>query len=336
MQKFKYLFYLLAAVLLTGCGQTVIETLHVPDPPDPSAPGVGSTIVILPFADYSSKDVISGAYRRNLTVTEAMTDRLVANGFGIAVQEDIFGYLVDESIISIADYDGASNTSLSSELNSIEWSNEMKSLLHGYLMEETVRTASISVESSPGAHALDQQAIAKIGRKFQADYVVRGRILEYKTRDEASWAPWKKGIIPFVIGGTNRVFNGYASSDAYDQRNEAITGAILGGIIGYNNAGWPWADDKTILGMTDGSANALFWAGAGAGLGVMFLIQVVKLTRLQFNSVSGYRKHLRETLSGPTESGFLYLLKPFSLTSNTIHSLTLPLRKVSTHLSLTL
>ena len=33
--------------------------------------------------------------------TEAMTDRLVANGFGIAVQEDIFGYLVDENIISI-------------------------------------------------------------------------------------------------------------------------------------------------------------------------------------------------------------------------------------------
>jgi hypothetical protein len=267
MQKFKYLFYLLAAVLLTGCGQTVIETLHVPDPPDPSAKGAGSTILILPFADYSSAEVISGAFRRNLTVTEAMTDRLVSNGFGIAVQEDVFGYLVDEEIISIASYDGPSNTSLSSELNSIEWSNEMKSLLHGYLMEETIRTANISVESSPGTHALDQKAIAKLGRKFQADYVVRGRILEYKTRDEGSWAPWKKGIIPFVIGGTNRVFNGYASSEAYDQRNEAITGAILGGIIGYNNAGWPWADDKTILGMTDGSANALFWAGAGAGLG---------------------------------------------------------------------
>lgn len=266
MQKLKILVYLLAAALLVGCGQTVVETLHVPEGPSPNAPGSGMRIVILPFADYSSDQAVAGAYRRNLTVTEALTDRLVANGFGTAVQEDVFGYLVDEEIIKLANYDGASNLSISTELNSFEWSDTMKSILQGYLYDGTVRTASISVASAPGTHALNDGELARIGRKFQADYIVRGRILEYKTRDEASWAPWKKGLLPFALGGTNRIINGYASSDAYDQRNQQILGAIIGGVAGYN-ASWPWPDGKTVIGMSPGDGNTIFWGAVGAGLG---------------------------------------------------------------------
>jgi hypothetical protein len=106
-----------------------------------------------------------------------------------------------------------------------------------------------------------------MGRRFNADYIVRGRILEYKTRQEASWAPWKKGVLPFVNGGTNRILNGFASSDAYDERNEALTGMLLGGIIGYNYTTWPWDDGQTFFGMADGTANTVTWAAVGAGLG---------------------------------------------------------------------
>lgn len=264
MRKFKYILCLLSVVLLTGCGQTVVETLHVPDSPDPSGPGKGQTVVILPFADYTSADELEGAYRRNIAVTEAMTDRLVANGFGMAVQEDIFAYLVDENIINIASYDGNSSSSLSDELNN-EWSDLMKSHLQGYIKSQNMHSSSIS--DSPGTHALSKKALAKMGREFHADYIVRGRILEFKTRQEATWAPWKKGLLPFINGGTNRIINGFASSDAYDERNEALTGMMIGGIIGYNNATWPYDDGQTFFGMADGTANTVIWAGAGAALG---------------------------------------------------------------------
>ncbi len=266
MRKLKYVLYLLSAVLLMGCGQTVVETLHVPDPPDPNAPGVGRTIIILPFADYTSSDSIAGAYRRNLSVTEAITDRLVANGFGMAIQEDVFGYLVDKNIINLVSYDGSNTESLSVEMNN-NWSNLMKSHLQEYITDQKRMHSGKSITETPGTHAIDQKAIAKMGRKFNADYIVRGRILEYKTRQEATWAPWKKGLLPFVNGSTNRILNGFASSDAYDARNEALTGMLLGGIIGYNNATIPWDGGQTFFGMSDGMANTVFWAGVGSGLG---------------------------------------------------------------------
>lgn len=263
MRKVKFLFYVLSAVMLMGCGQTVVETLHVPDAPNPTAPGSGRTILILPFADYTAADSLASAYRRNLTVTEALTDRLVAKGFLMAVQEDVFGYLVDEKIINLANYDASTTENLSAELRN-DWSDAMKYELQQYINLQKQQQEQ-TVSGSPGTHAITPIELAKMGRHFNADYVVRGRILEYKTRQEPTWAPWKRGILPVISGGSNRILNGFASSDAYDERNEALTGMLIGGIIGYNYTTWPWNDGQTFFGMADGSANTVFWAGAGAG-----------------------------------------------------------------------
>lgn len=265
MQKFKFALYLLSAVLLMGCGQSVVETLHVPDSPNGTAQGRGQTIIILPFADYTSSDDLAGAYRRNLSVTEALTDRLVAKGFNMAIQEDVFGYLVDEHIINVVNYEGNNTESLTAELGG-DWSDVMQNELQRYIQLQKMPSGK-SVSGSPGTHAITPNAIAKMGRRFNADYIVRGRILEYKTRQEATWAPWKKGVLPFVNGSSNRILNGFASSDAYDERNESLTGMLFGGIIGYNYAEMPWNQDQTFLGMVDGSANTVTWAGVGAGLG---------------------------------------------------------------------
>ena len=265
MQKFKFALYLLSAVLLMGCGQSVVETLHVPDSPNGTAQGRGQTIIILPFADYTSSDDLAGAYRRNLSVTEALTDRLVAKGFNMAIQEDVFGYLVDEHIINVVNYEGNNTESLTAELGG-DWSDVMQNELQRYIQLQKMPSGK-SVSGSPGSHAITPNAIAKMGRRFNADYIVRGRILEYKTRQEATWAPWKKGVLPFVNGSSNRILNGFASSDAYDERNESLTGMLFGGIIGYNYAEMPWNQDQTFLGMVDGSANTVTWAGVGAGLG---------------------------------------------------------------------
>jgi len=261
MRKLKYVLYLLAVVLITGCGrgQTVVETLHVPDAPN--GPGEGQTMVILPFADYSYADTIDGAYRRNTAVIEAITDRLVSNGFGMAIQEDVFGYLVKENIINIIPYDEHSTASLSDEMNS-DWSGHMKDILKGYIQDQKMHSGK-TVSASPGTHALDQNAVAKIGRKFNADYIVRGRILEFKTREESTWDIKKKGLLPFVFGGTSQALNGFARSDKYDEWGHMLMPATLGAIIGYDSS---MSLNSTVL---DGAASAVVWGTVGAGLGHM-------------------------------------------------------------------
>jgi hypothetical protein len=268
MQKFKYLLYLLSAVLVMGCGQTVVETLYVPDAPDPNAPGNGQTIVVLPFADYTYADSLAGAYRRNLSISEAVTDRLVSNGFGLAIQEDVFGYLVAEKIISVAPYDEHNTTSLSEELNN-EWSDVMKNQLRGYIQNQKMHSGK-TVSESPGVHALNQAAVAKMGRKFNADYIVRGRILEFKTREEHTWAPWKKGLLPFITGTTSQAMNGFARSDTYDEWGQMLAGGTWGALLG-NAAGVPFNPDSgnTLFGMSGTMSNTVFWGAAGMVAGNM-------------------------------------------------------------------
>jgi len=265
MNRLKYLVIGILALIMAGCGQTVVETLKVPEGAGPNAPGSGKSIVILPFADYSYADSLASAYRRNLTVTESLTDRLLVNGFSTPIQEDVFKYLVDEDIISLVAYEETVSSTLTDELSG-EWSNEMKSIINQNIAEQRASQKQ-KVAASPGTHGLTEKTVRKIGRRFNADYVVRGRILEYKTRQDPSWAPWKKGILPFVIGGTSQIAYGFAGSDSYDEWNQMAAGAALGGLIGYQTV-WPF-DGSTLFGASSATSNAIFWGAAGAGLGKM-------------------------------------------------------------------
>lgn len=266
MQRLKYLLVGVIAVILTGCGQTVIETLSVPEAPGFNAPGTGQTVVVMPFADYSTGDDIESAFRRSMIITESLTDRFSANGFALPIQEDVFQFLVAENVIALASYEGSSSTSLSYELDG-DWSPTMKSELQRYIDMQNVELRNEAVKS-PGTHGLNTKTIAKIGRKFDADYVVRGRILEFKTRDEANWAPWKKGILPFINNGANQIFFGFADSGEYDLKNNKITGGAVGARIGYASANWPYEEGQTILGTSGGdTANAILWGAVGYLLG---------------------------------------------------------------------
>jgi TolB-like protein len=265
MKRLKALVIGILALSLAGCGQTVVETLNVTDGPAPNAPGAGKGIVILPFADYSQGNLQS-AQRRNMVITETLTDKLIGNGFGLPIQEDVFDFLIDEQIIQVATYNHADTTSLSNELQSDDWSQAMLSQIRRY-KDQVENEVSQQQSNSPGTHGLTSRKVAKIGRHFGADYIVRGRILEFKTRDEATWAPWKKGLLPFVNGGANRIINGFASSDEYDERNEALTGSLIGGIIGYNSGTFPFGGGDSIFGLSNSSSNAIAWSAGGDGIG---------------------------------------------------------------------
>jgi TolB-like protein len=267
MERLKFLVIGILAITLAGCGQTIVETLNVPEAPGFDAPGKGRSVVILPFADYSNAGNLESAYRRNIAVTEALTDRLSANGFTMPVQEDVFQYLVDEGVINFIPYEETKSVSMVNELSN-EWSDVMKDEIRRYISEQN--TTSGVGASSPGTHALTTNAVAKIGRTFKADYILRGRILEYKSRQDPGWEPWKKGILPFINGGTSRIMFGFASSDLYDEWNSQITGAVYGARIGYEHSNWPWEEDdgETIFGMSSGDdANAILWGSIGSELG---------------------------------------------------------------------
>lgn len=267
MKRLHYALVGLMVLLLTGCGQTVVETLQVPQKVSDNAPGKGKTIVILPFADYSYADSISAAHRRDMAITESLTDRLITNGFKLPIQEDVFAYMVDQSIINLVAYEQNNSVSLNNELGG-EWSDVMKDQIRDYISEQQSQRDN-QVAASPGTHGLTEQAVAKIGRKFHADYIIRGRILEFKTRQEHTWAPWKRGILPFISGTTSQIAFGFADTEQYDNWNNMISGGTWGGIIGHNVNG-PWDSDggDSILGISGSQdANTIFWGAVGANLG---------------------------------------------------------------------
>lgn len=268
MKYCRYLLYGLLALLVSGCGQSVKESLKV-QPAQKSMAGADKSIVILPFADYSYADDLETAYRRSLLITENLTDQLVSNSFHVPVQEDVFGYLASQKIINIAAYENQKNSYIEDELRG-EWSPAMKAELQRYIDLNNSRDNSKPVLDSPGTHGLTQHEVIKIGRQFNADYVVRGRIVEYKTRQDPTWNPMQRGWLTFTTGASSQLTFGSASAEQYDMIGNMVTGAFWGGLLG-SSLTWPWDPakaDQTILGVTGGrSANTIFWGGTGAALG---------------------------------------------------------------------
>lgn len=260
--------------LLAGCGRTTVETVMTPDEYSDNS-GKGRTAVILPFADYSEGDRISSAFRRHLLISESLTNSLVSRGFGTPVPEDVFQYLVEQKIINVAPYgkDDVRFSSLASELEDPDWSEVMKSKLNEYMKAQQAYQAGGKnpAADSPGTHGLTDQEVVKVGRRFGADYIVRGRILEFRTRQEHTWDPRKRGLLPFVIGSTSRMAFGFADSTEYDNLGNVVAGSAWGAVIG-NNADWPWdADDsKGFFGISGGKgANTIAWSMLGGAAGEM-------------------------------------------------------------------
>ena len=266
MNRLKYLILgILALIMAGGCGQTVVESLKVPEGAGPNAPGSGKSVVILPFADYSFADSLTSAHRRNMQVTEAVTDNLVASGFATSVQEDVFRYMIDKNLISLVAYEETHSQSLRNELSN-QWSSKMKSIIRSNI-SEMQSVADKGAVSAPGTHGLDENTIRQLGRRFNADYVVRGRILEYKTRQDPSWEPWKKGFLPFIFQGTSRIAMGFAGSEEYDRYGQMAAGATYGALIGYQTV-WPF-DGDSFFSASSATSNALVWGAVGAALGDM-------------------------------------------------------------------
>jgi hypothetical protein len=268
----RFFLYGFLALFVSGCGSghSVTETLHIPD--TPTAGNVcttDKTVVLLPFADYSSGDDIISVYERSLSISEALTDRFVDKGFKLPVQEDVTQYLVDTNIIRLPPQDRSAK--LKKELDG-EWSDVMKGEFEKWIEADRIQTAAsgggaANPDNAPGVHGLDKMSIAKLGRRFNADYIVRGRIIEYNMQKEHTWDLRKKGILPFIMNGTTQAAFGFAETKDYDNLNNIALWGLAGALIGYN-AGTPVDSNTGTLNAGDYPTawNTVIWGLGGAGL----------------------------------------------------------------------
>lgn len=202
LNSFRLVVISFLLLLVTGCGTTVYEkTSLVPEAPY-NAVGKGKTVAVLPFVDYSDSDYDT-AIRRNIVISEAVMDQLSLNGFDFPVQEDVFRYLQEQGVILTSQ----KNTYMRAEMNSGEWSSEMQDYISDKVLSISDDTATIG---------LTNKEIAKIGKNFKADYILRGRIIEYKERQDPSWDPIKRGFLSVIVEGTSRFLVGFADVDSYD------------------------------------------------------------------------------------------------------------------------
>ena len=172
------------ALIAGGCSQTVSEKLHVPTEA-PTQLACPKTVVVLPFADYFYTDDIRTGLVRNSIVMEYLVDRLVAKGVDVPVQEDVLQYLKDKEIVTLLPPDEGmrrSNTeSLAWELTG-DWSGPMKDEIKREIALEAGRSLNddkAKLLNAPGIYSLDRGSIQELGDFFRADYLVRGRIIEY-------------------------------------------------------------------------------------------------------------------------------------------------------------
>ena len=286
--KLKYIAFVVVMVLMSvACGQVTKETLS-PVPTDRIASS-GKSVVIMPFADYTPDSSPELYWRRNLLVNEALEDEFARYGLMTALEEDVVEYLLDEHIIEPPEVffaDTPNNNYMRSEIDSGDWSAAMvKELQYAITRneelenEEKKQKAKDNGTSGSALHiSLSSQEVAKIGDFFGADYIVRGRLIEFeKGVAKDDFNPFHVGMLPFFFNSSQRLLFGLAKSENYELMDKMAIGGIVGSAFGSANKNFPFDEKKdtetsghplfgaTTTSITDYHAlNTALWGVAGA------------------------------------------------------------------------
>lgn len=255
---------LLAAALFASCGTTKVDSIH---PMVRTASfGEGKKIVILPFADYTPSDSPMGYWRRNMLIMESLQDEILRYGYMPVVNEDVMSYLTDKKIINqekMSIRESTADSMLKGEL-ARDWSDEMKFEIAN-ILRSNAKKRSVEVGRDMASEyktiALDAGAIRGIGQAFDADYIVRGRIMVFKTGREDSFNPLQTGVLPFFFNFGSRAAFGIAESENYEMIDKMAIGGLLGAAFAPSN--WPLEGSSGDTVMSD--AHPRF----GGGLSVM-------------------------------------------------------------------
>ncbi len=245
-----YLFSLFLLFSLSACGQRVKSTL-APIHSASRVPVTDTAMVLLPLADYSTGLRPDDAMRRQSKVHGALVYYLAQKGYYVPLQEDVVQCLADLDVIRLS-RPGNSSYVKSNELIYEElgngWSDAMVKRISA-IVENNERLGG-QQEMDMKMVGLSPETLQKIGERFGARYILRGRIAEYEIRDNPTLNPIRKGILPFVFDFGKATVLGVAHTEKYDTWQDMAIGAGAGAALA--------------------SSSDAFWGGVtGAGAGYL-------------------------------------------------------------------
>ncbi len=237
MSYFRWTNIILAAccLLITyGCGQKVRDSVKPIDTTTIVNPAPEAHIVMLPFADYTAGRAPDDSLRRQIKIQTAITERLAEQGYYVPVEEDVVQYMIDLGIITLIEtpsIDSRRNRqSLYRELGT-GWSDDMKAQLRKEILANEM--SNLPAEQLKLNHiGLNKGTVMQIGKYFDADYILRGRIVEYEIREGKILNPLQQGILPFFFDWTSATIFGVAQSDQYDLWQDLAIGGAMGAGLG--------------------------------------------------------------------------------------------------------
>ncbi len=270
----RYLVGFLILFVMTGCGTTVKQTLS----PTTAKPVTGEyrRVVVLPFADYTPSPSAYEYLQRNSMILEAFHDEFYRIGFVPAVEEDVVRYLIDKGVI-MTDPEASPFADIFKEELRGDWCPQIKEELAKEFYRSFTGGKSQHYGRKSELISLDTPVIKKLGKIFDADYIVRGRILEFRAAEEDTFNPLKTGILPFFFKAGARSIFGVARSEDYELYHKMAVGGLFGALIADENT--PIDDDEDLklsgsptFGTVSYSkdeytgVNRMIWGMAGAGL----------------------------------------------------------------------
>ena len=221
-------------LMLSGCGQKVKESVKAIDSTTITNPYPCPKIVMLPFADYSSGKHIDDSLRRQIKIQNAITHKLASKGYYIPVEEDVVQYLIDLGVITLIEEPSINSArtrrNFYRELGT-GWSDDMNKAIKQVLLQNEIANRP-QEELKINRIGLNKQIIKQIGDYFDADYVLRGRIVEYEIREGQDLNPLQQGILPFFFDWTSATIFGVAQSEQYDLWQDLAIGGAMGAGLG--------------------------------------------------------------------------------------------------------
>ncbi|OPL17331.1 MAG: hypothetical protein AVO38_01145 [delta proteobacterium ML8_D] len=231
---FILLLLLTIMVCLAGCGQKITDSVTPLNNSIQYPDSAAKQIVVLPLADYTAGVRPDDSLRRQVKIYEALMYRLAEKGFYVPLKEDVVQCLVDLEIIKIIG-NPSINSSSSHRLITEELGNEWSDAMQQEITKLTLANEQLK-KSKQGYEVtkvgLDPGTIQQIGRRFGAEYVLRGRIVEYEMREGNTLNPLQIGVLPFFFDTSSALLFGFAESERYDLWQDLSIGGGLGALFG--------------------------------------------------------------------------------------------------------
>ncbi len=228
-----YPLILLIIFLVSGCGQQVKDSISPISTTMQPEEGRGR-IVVLPFADYTMGKRLDDSLRRQVKIHEALIYRLAQYGYYTPVEDDVMQFMIDRGIITLLNEpvidDSVSRRALERELE-YGWSNKMQEQIRAIMIQNDLANAP-QQRFTMEKVGLTKSTVKQMGRYFGADYILRGRIVEYDLRQGGQLNPIQQGILPFFFDWSSSLVFGVAKSENYDLWQDMSIGAAMGAGLG--------------------------------------------------------------------------------------------------------